>query len=75
MHACYRCLLEPSESKILESLNNVVLARRALTLISDEGIPSSNMTFGEKIRKSHRILFAILLPNIVQTAVTRPLPD
>ncbi|KAL4776521.1 HORMA domain-containing protein [Aspergillus nidulans var. acristatus] len=49
VHACYRCLLEPSESKILESLNNVVLARRALTLISDEGIPSSNMTFGEKI--------------------------
>ncbi|KAL4985488.1 HORMA domain-containing protein [Aspergillus falconensis] len=54
VHACYRCLLEPSESKVLESLNNVVLARRALTLISDEGIPSSNMTFGEKIHCSDK---------------------
>ncbi|EAA62676.1 hypothetical protein AN5516.2 [Aspergillus nidulans FGSC A4] len=54
VHACYRCLLEPSETKILESLNNVVLARRALTLISDEGIPSSNMTFGEKIHCSDK---------------------
>ncbi|KAL6233160.1 hypothetical protein BDW75DRAFT_252170 [Aspergillus navahoensis] len=54
VHACYRCLLEPSESKVLESLNNVVLARRALTLILDEGIPSSNMAFGEKIHCSDK---------------------
>ncbi|KAL4994987.1 HORMA domain-containing protein [Aspergillus recurvatus] len=56
VHACYRCLLEPSESKVLESLNNVVLARRALTLISDEGIPSSNMAFGEKIHCSDKAI-------------------
>ncbi|KAL4972544.1 HORMA domain-containing protein [Aspergillus desertorum] len=54
VHSCYRCLLEPSESKVLESLNNVVLARRALTLISKEGIPSSNVAFGEKIHCSDK---------------------
>ncbi|KAL4908342.1 hypothetical protein BDW74DRAFT_99954 [Aspergillus multicolor] len=54
VHACYRCLLEPSESKILESMNNIMLSRRAMTLIAAEGIPTSSQVFGQKIHCSDK---------------------
>ncbi|KAL4932120.1 putative meiosis specific protein Hop1 [Aspergillus undulatus] len=48
IHACYNCLLEKNESKILESMNNIVIARRALDLTRKEGIPNSHAIFCEK---------------------------
>ncbi|KAL4808262.1 HORMA domain-containing protein [Aspergillus unguis] len=48
IHACYRCLLEPKESKTLESLKNIVLGRRALSVILAEGVPNTMAAWSEK---------------------------
>ncbi|KAL4965023.1 putative meiosis specific protein Hop1 [Aspergillus stella-maris] len=53
VHACYRCLLEPDESKILEGMNNIALSRRALDIALNEGVPNSTATFSEKMHCSH----------------------
>ncbi|KAL2869854.1 putative meiosis specific protein Hop1 [Aspergillus lucknowensis] len=49
VHYCYPCLLGPDESHILHDLKNIVLARRALRIILDEGYPSRISIFSEKL--------------------------
>ncbi|KAL4942669.1 hypothetical protein BDV06DRAFT_235265 [Aspergillus oleicola] len=52
VHACYKCLLETNESKILEGMNNIVLSRRALDVVLNEGVPNSTAIFSEKMHCS-----------------------
>ncbi|KAL4912543.1 HORMA domain-containing protein [Aspergillus aurantiobrunneus] len=56
VHACYRCLLEPNESQLLNGMNNIVLARRALKIILDEGAPSSTSVFADRIHCSAAVV-------------------
>ncbi|KAL4779308.1 HORMA domain-containing protein [Aspergillus varians] len=48
VHACYRCLLEPDEAHLFSSLNNIVVARRLLSVILNEGHSSSTAVLCEK---------------------------
>lgn len=50
-HACYQCLLEPDETQLLRELHTLVLLRRALKIIIDEGFPSKTSIFTQKLRK------------------------
>ncbi|EYE91024.1 putative meiosis specific protein Hop1 [Aspergillus ruber CBS 135680] len=48
-HACYQCLLEPDETQLLREMHTLVLLRRALKIILDEGFPSKTSTFTQKL--------------------------
>lgn len=54
IHACYQCLLEPNESHLLREMTTLVLLRRALVIILDEGYPSTVSAFTQKLRKITR---------------------
>ncbi|RDW65864.1 putative meiosis specific protein Hop1 [Aspergillus mulundensis] len=73
VHACYRCLLEPNESKVLESMNNVVLSRRAMNLIADEGIPTSSQVFGQKLHCSDKAV-SRLKEFLKRKGIFQPIP-
>ncbi|KAJ9401058.1 hypothetical protein DTO282F9_2006 [Paecilomyces variotii] len=49
IHACYRCLLEPSEPSLLRELNTLVLLRRALKIIMEDGYPHRISAFSQKL--------------------------
>ncbi|PLN84714.1 putative meiosis specific protein Hop1 [Aspergillus taichungensis] len=49
VHACYQCLLEPNEPQLLREMNSLVLLRRALKIIIDEGFPSTTSIFTQKL--------------------------
>ncbi|KAL2814837.1 HORMA domain-containing protein [Aspergillus cavernicola] len=49
VHACYQCLLEPNESQAFDEMEDLVLTRRALRVIVDEGFPSYTSVFAEKL--------------------------
>ncbi|OJJ40271.1 hypothetical protein ASPWEDRAFT_33619 [Aspergillus wentii DTO 134E9] len=49
VHACYQCLLEPNESHLLSEMNTLVLLRRALKIILDEGFPEKTSLFTQKL--------------------------
>lgn len=51
IHSCYQCLLEPNESHLLREMTTLVLLRRALVIILDEGYPSTVSAFTQKLRK------------------------
>ncbi|KAI1940353.1 hypothetical protein LOY94_004878 [Ophidiomyces ophidiicola] len=48
-HACYKCLLLPDEKEILDELNSLVLLRRAMHIILNEGYQNSTKAFAEKL--------------------------
>ncbi|ODM22937.1 hypothetical protein SI65_00526 [Aspergillus cristatus] len=48
-HACYQCLLEPDETQLLREMHTLVLLRRALKIILDEGFPSKTSIFTQKL--------------------------
>ncbi|EAW06931.1 putative meiosis specific protein Hop1 [Aspergillus clavatus NRRL 1] len=49
IHACYQCLLEPKEIQLLCEMNSLVLLRRALKIIIEEGYPSRTSLFTQKL--------------------------
>ncbi|RAL03820.1 putative meiosis specific protein Hop1 [Aspergillus ibericus CBS 121593] len=49
VHACYQCLLRPDESQLLHEMNSLVLLRRAVRIILDEGYPSRTSLFMQKL--------------------------
>ncbi|RHZ69383.1 hypothetical protein CDV55_102220 [Aspergillus turcosus] len=49
VHACYQCLLEPNEVKLLSEITSLVLLRRALKIIMEEGYPSHTSLFTQKL--------------------------
>ncbi|PGG99064.1 hypothetical protein AJ79_08698 [Helicocarpus griseus UAMH5409] len=48
-HACYKCLLEPQEKHLLEDMRTLVLLRRALRVIIEEGYPNRVRDFAQKL--------------------------
>ncbi|KAG2418035.1 hypothetical protein HFD88_001135 [Aspergillus terreus] len=48
-HACYQCLLEPNEPHLLSEMTTLVLLRRALKIIVDEGYPKKTSLFTQKL--------------------------
>jgi hypothetical protein len=44
-------LLEPDETQLLQEMNSLVLLRRALRIILDEGFPNKIGDFTQKLRK------------------------
>lgn len=51
-HACYQCLFEPDETNLLREMNTIVLLRRALRVILNEGFPNRTSIFTQKLRKA-----------------------
>ncbi|KAN0083657.1 HORMA domain containing protein [Elaphomyces granulatus] len=49
IHACYRCLIGPNETYLLQELNTIVLLRRALGIIIREGYPNRVAVFSHKL--------------------------
>ncbi|KAE8148245.1 meiosis specific protein Hop1 [Aspergillus avenaceus] len=49
VHACYACLLEPKETKLLSEMNTLVLLRRAIKIMLDDGYPKMNSEFAQKL--------------------------
>ncbi|PYI11599.1 meiosis specific protein Hop1 [Aspergillus sclerotiicarbonarius CBS 121057] len=49
VHACYQCLLGPDESQLLREMNSLVLIRRAVRTILDEGYPSRTSLFTQRL--------------------------
>ncbi|KAL1956286.1 hypothetical protein VTO42DRAFT_7459 [Malbranchea cinnamomea] len=48
-HACYKCLLEPRETTLLREMDTLVLLRRALRVIIEEGYPNHVRDFAQKL--------------------------
>ncbi|KAF9885193.1 DNA binding protein [Aspergillus nanangensis] len=48
-HACYQCLLERDEPQVLNEMNGLVLLRRALKIITEEGFPKTGSIFAQKL--------------------------
>ncbi|KAK2802102.1 hypothetical protein FQN50_007466 [Emmonsiellopsis sp. PD_5] len=48
-HVCYKCLLEPSEKKLLQDMRTLVLLRRAIAVIIDQGYPNRVKDFAQKL--------------------------
>ncbi|KAF4225365.1 hypothetical protein CNMCM6805_008610 [Aspergillus fumigatiaffinis] len=49
VHTCYQCLLAPNEVRLLSEMTSLVLLRRALRIIMDEGYPSHTSLFTQKL--------------------------
>ncbi|KAL3475470.1 HORMA domain-containing protein [Aspergillus californicus] len=49
VHACYECLLEPNASQKISKMKELVLTRKVLRVIFDEGYPNYTSSFAEKI--------------------------
>ncbi|OJJ59606.1 hypothetical protein ASPSYDRAFT_57174 [Aspergillus sydowii CBS 593.65] len=73
IHACYRCLLEPNESQILNSLGNIILARKTLKIVSEVGILGSAQEFCEKTHCSPPA-FARVKEFLKRKAIMQPTP-
>lgn len=72
-HACYQCLLEPDERQLLREMHTLVLLRRALKIILDEGFPNKTSTFTQKLRKGISIVSGSILTQYrLQWADSRP---
>ncbi|OAT02764.1 meiosis specific protein Hop1 [Blastomyces dermatitidis ER-3] len=48
-HACYKCLLEPQERHLVQDMRTLVLLRRALRVIIEEGYPNRVRDFAQKL--------------------------
>ena len=51
-HSCYKCLLEANEAPLLREMGTLVLLRRALRIIIEEGYPNRIRDFSQKLRES-----------------------
>ncbi|KAL4892689.1 HORMA domain-containing protein [Aspergillus ambiguus] len=49
VHACYQCLLEPNEPRLLSEMHTLALLRRALKIIVNEGYPMKTALFTQKL--------------------------
>ncbi|PGH02712.1 hypothetical protein AJ80_08809 [Polytolypa hystricis UAMH7299] len=49
VHACYKCLLEPDEMSLLHEMDTLVLLRRALKIIIEEGYQNRLKEFANKL--------------------------
>ncbi|EFW21323.1 conserved hypothetical protein [Coccidioides posadasii str. Silveira] len=58
-HACYKCLLGDAEGKILQEMNTLVLLRRALNIIIEEGYPRGTKAFAEKLHCNGQAILQI----------------
>lgn len=67
-HVCYQCLLEPDEMNILREVNTIVMLRRALKIIMDEGFPNKTSTFTQKLRKELNLAPILQIPNPILCA-------
>ncbi|EDN08718.1 predicted protein [Histoplasma mississippiense (nom. inval.)] len=47
--ACYKCLLEPQERDLVQDMRTLVLLRRALLVIVEEGYPNRVRDFAQKL--------------------------
>ncbi|EEH09193.1 conserved hypothetical protein [Histoplasma capsulatum G186AR] len=47
--ACYKCLLEPQERDLVQDMRTLVLLRRALLVIIEEGYPNRVRDFAQKL--------------------------
>ncbi|OJD23228.1 hypothetical protein ACJ73_05419 [Blastomyces percursus] len=48
-HACYKCLLEPHEMHLVQDMRTLVMLRRALRVIIEEGYPNRVRDFAQKL--------------------------
>ncbi|KAL4881940.1 HORMA domain-containing protein [Aspergillus karnatakaensis] len=73
VHACYECLLQPSEEEIYMELAETVLARRVLQVVFDEGYPTSRGLLGEKIHQTGTIA-AQVTKKLKEEGILKPTP-
>ncbi|KAH8435334.1 putative meiosis specific protein Hop1 [Aspergillus melleus] len=50
VHTCYQCLLEQDEPAVLRDMGSLVLLRRAVRIILNEGFPNRTSEFMQKLR-------------------------
>ena len=50
-HGCYKCLLDPDEPSLLREMETLVLLRRALKVILEEGYPNRVSHFAQKLSR------------------------
>ncbi|KAL3492382.1 HORMA domain-containing protein [Aspergillus germanicus] len=60
VHACYECLLGPDEERIFDQLKEIMVARRALRIILDDGYPVKTSTLTEKLHSSGDRITSVL---------------
>ncbi|KAL5337908.1 HORMA domain-containing protein [Aspergillus crustosus] len=73
VHACYECLLQPVEEQAFIKLGEIVLARRALKIIMEEGFPSSHGVFGEKLHQNG-VVAAQITKFLKELDIIKPTP-
>ncbi|KAL2809897.1 HORMA domain-containing protein [Aspergillus granulosus] len=59
--SCYTCLLGPDEEGILNELKDIMIARRALRIILDDGYPVRTSALTEKLHSSGDRITTILV--------------
>ncbi|KAE8132254.1 meiosis specific protein Hop1 [Aspergillus pseudotamarii] len=59
VHTCYKCLLGPSDTQLLQEMNSLVLLRRALKVILDEGFPNKISEFTQKLHCNGQTIIQI----------------
>ncbi|KNG84254.1 putative meiosis specific protein Hop1 [Aspergillus nomiae NRRL 13137] len=59
VHACYKCLLGPNDTQLLQEMNSLVLLRRALRIILDEGFPNKISEFTQKLHCNGQTIIQI----------------
>ncbi|RAH55830.1 meiosis specific protein Hop1 [Aspergillus piperis CBS 112811] len=60
IHACYPCLLMPDEPHILHQMSSLVLLRRAVRIILNEGYPHRTSLFTQKLHCNGHTLVQII---------------
>ncbi|PYH35035.1 putative meiosis specific protein Hop1 [Aspergillus neoniger CBS 115656] len=60
IHACYQCLLMPDEPHILNQMSSLVLLRRAVRIILNEGYPHRTSLFTQKLHCNGQTLVQII---------------
>ncbi|KAB8204311.1 meiosis specific protein Hop1 [Aspergillus parasiticus] len=59
VHACYKCLLGPSDTQLLQEMNSLVLLRKALNVILNEGFPNKISEFTQKLHCNGQTIIQI----------------
>ncbi|KAE8339212.1 hypothetical protein BDV24DRAFT_136467 [Aspergillus arachidicola] len=59
VHACYKCLLGPSDTQLLQEMNSLVLLRKALNVILNEGFPNKTSEFTQKLHCNGQTIIQI----------------
>ncbi|KAL3456311.1 HORMA domain-containing protein [Aspergillus heterothallicus] len=61
VYACYKCLLGPEEEGVFDELKDIMVSRRALRIVLDEGYPVKTSSLTERIHSSGDRITTILL--------------